>query len=111
MRGALRSGIGLTMTGRSEQDSQGSPIRAQEALKAAHFSVGGWLKLALSIHPSTDIGRRRRQPHPGTSELGRTPPNLSVGADPAVAPDAATAFLESDFDSESSQPPDVRREV
>ena len=52
LRGALRSGIGLTMTGRSEQDSQGSPIRAQEGLKAAHFSVGGWLKLALSIHPS-----------------------------------------------------------
>ena len=56
LRGALRSGIGLTMTGRSEQDSQGSPIRAQEALKAAHFSVGGWLKLALSIHPSSGKG-------------------------------------------------------
>ena len=56
LRGALRSGIGLTMTGRSEQDSQGSPIRAQEALKAAHFSVGGWLKLALSIHPSKADG-------------------------------------------------------
>ena len=55
LRGALRSGIGLTMTGRSEQDSQGSPIRAQEALKAAHFSVGGWLKLALSIHPSIGV--------------------------------------------------------
>ena len=45
---------------------------------------------------------------PGTSV---TPPNLSMGIDPAVAPDTATAFLESDFDSESSQPPDVRREV
>ena len=63
----------------------------------------------MEVEDSTaDIIVADNLPGSGTSV---TPPNLSVGADPAVAPDAATAFLESDFDSESSQPPDVRREV